>query len=465
MAGIGVKLNKIFKQETISANLVGYSYSLVATILPMLSIIGAVALMHLTLDYKHTQYSGRWLVSDTLLYICIFSLIICSPLNSVLSKFLSDVVCDEKYDDVMPCYYVGLFLSTLVVCIVGMCFCLWEYFVGKVPINFVFAGYCGFVSLTFVFYSMIYLIVCKDYVRISRFFLEGMGISVILSWIFVYLFNVDLFFSMLVSIDAGFLIIAILEFALVKSYFRENSRNYQKVFDYLRRHKKLMLANFFFILGLFIHNFVFWSTDMHTVVASTFVSAINYDLATFLSMITNMTVNVIFIVRLAMEFHFRYKEYMEAVIGGRGIDIDRTKQRMFRIMSEELVNTARWQFIITLIGATVMSVILPAVGMTGQTMRIYPCMCTGYFILFIMYCGIMFLYYLDDTIGALLASLTFCLNTFIVAFIATRMPDCWYGLGVTIGAFSGWCVVYYRLQRMEKRIDAHIFWLFVKNSG
>ena len=119
----------------------------------------------------------RELFSCTVLYIFIFALLTASPFNSVLSKYMSDVIYEETYADIMACYYVGLFLNILLSSLVGIPFCIHEYLVGKVDIIYVFTGYCGYVALALVFYSMLYLSICKDYQKISLFFLMGMAVQ------------------------------------------------------------------------------------------------------------------------------------------------------------------------------------------------------------------------------------------------------------------------------------------------
>ena len=85
------------------------------------------------------------------------------------------------------------------------------------------------------------------------------------------------------------------------------------------------------------------------IVVKSFVCVTTYDMATCLAMFTNISASVIFISRVEMYFHDRYKAYSEAVIGGRGADIAITKKRMFRTLAEELMSLARVQFIITLV--------------------------------------------------------------------------------------------------------------------
>ena len=128
---------------------------------------------------------------------------------------------------------------------------------------------------------------------------------------------------------------------------------------YFGKYWQLVLGNFLYILGLYIHNFAFWTADMRMVLVKTFVCNQPYDMATCLAMFTNISATVIFITRVEMYFHDRYKNYSEAVIGGRGADIDNAKKEMFRQLSAELMNLARIQFIITVVVYLIAIVFFP----------------------------------------------------------------------------------------------------------
>ena len=457
MAGIGIKLNKIFNKNTITTNLAGFGYSTAITIAPMFLVIAAVMIMQVLLGVSKLGYASRELYSCTVLYIFIFSLLTAAPFNAVLSKYLSDVIYNETYGDILPCYYVGLILNLSLSCLLGIPFCIWEYIVGKVDILFVFAGYGGYVALVMVFYSMLYLSICKDYNKISLYFLIGMSVTVLLSLILVHLVGMEATFAMLLSLGAGFVVIGSLELALVTSYFRVNSGKYREVLKYFKKNWKLVVTNFLYILGLYIHNFVFWTTDMRMVVVRSFVCMTTYDMASCLAMFTNITASVIFISRVEMRFHERYKAYSEAVIGGRGIDIENAKKRMFSQLSEELMNLVRIQFIISVVLFFMCIIILPQFGFGGMVMQIYPCLAAGYFILFTMYGAMIFQYYYNDMTGAVMTSLTFCAGTLFGSIFATHLTPIWYGIGLVIGSMIGWTVAYHRLRMMEKTLDVHIF--------
>ncbi len=457
MAGIGVKLKNIYDKNTLTTNILGMGYSTVITIAPMVLVILAIMVMQIVLGISGCGYFERELFACTVLYIFIFALLTASPFNSVLSRYMSDVIYEERYEDILPCFYIGMVLNVVFSSLFGIPFCVREYLVSDVSLAFVFAGYCGYIALVLVFYQMLYLSICKDYKKISFFFLLGMSFTVLLSLILVYVIHLERTFSMLVALDMGFLLIASLEIAVIRSYFKKNSGEYKRVLHYFRTYWKLVATNFLYTLGLYIHNFVFWTTDLRMVVANTFVSVTTYDLATCLAMFTNISSTVIFISRVEMYFHERYKAYSEAVIGGRDMDIELTKNRMFRQLAEELMNLVRIQFIVSVILFFVCIILLPQFGFGGMVMKIYPCLAAGYFILFVMYAAIIFLYYFNDLTGSLLTAGVFCGATLLCSIVATNLPEIWYGIGVFAGSFLGFCVAYYRLKWLEGHLDEHIF--------
>lgn len=457
MAGIGVRLNKIFEKRSISADLVGFTYSTVATAAPMFLVILNIILMQHVLGFETASYQARELFFCTVLYVFIFALLTASPFNAVLSKYVHDAIFEERYQDILPCYYLGLVMNVVLSFLLGVPFCLWEHFVGGVGVFYVFVSFCAYMSLMLVFYSMLYLSVSKDYQKISFFFLIGMVVTFLLAFVLTRWCHWAIDISMLFALMVGFLLIAVMEYATIKRYYVKNSNRYKPVLGYFRKWWKLVATNFLYTLGLYIHNFVFWTTDLHVVVVKSFVCCWPYDMASCLAMFTNISATVIFIARVEMHFHEKYRAYSEAIIGGKKADIDNAKSRLFRHISSELMSLVRVQFIISVVIYLLCVVFLPQFGFAGLVMRIYPCLAAGYFILFIMYAVILFLYYFDDMTGAVLATLSFCLVTLVGSIFATRLDEIWYGLGVLLGSLSGWTVAYLRLRWVERNMDTHIF--------
>lgn len=457
MAGIGVKLNRIYHKNTITTNIIGFFYSTVVTIAPVLVVIINLMLMQKVLKFNTVGFFDRELFSCTVLYVFIFSLLTTSPFNAVLSRYMSDVIFEERYEDIQPCHRVGLLTNICFSCLFAIPFCFWEHLVGGVPIYYVFTGYCCFVSLVTVFYNMLYLSICKEYRLISLYFLTGMVTSFLLSLFLRFVCKVSITYSMLLALTVGFFVTAVLEWAKIHQFFSDNSEEYGRVFAYFRKYWHLILINFLYTLGLFVHNFVFWGTDMAIHLVQTFVCNQPYDMATCLAMFTNISASVIFISRVEMYFHERYRAYADAVFGGRGIDIRNTKKRMFRQLGSELMTLVRLQFIVSVIIYLLFVIFLPGMGYAGLVMRIYPMVAAGYFILFLMYSEIIFLYYFEDLKGALLTAVSFCGVTFLASLVAVHLSSIFYGTGVWVGSVTGFVVAYMRLRWMEKHLDEHMF--------
>ncbi len=457
MAGIGVRLNQIFEKNSLISDLIGFGYSAVVTVAPMFLVIGNILLMGKVLGLSDVSYAPRELFSCTILYIFIFSLLTAAPFNAVLSRYMSDTIYEDRYEDIMPCFYLGLLMNAVTAFLLGVPFCLHEVLVGKLGVLYVFTGFCGYMALVLVFYSMLYLSICKDYKKISAFFFVGMAAAFCCALFLRLVCALPVTDSMLAGLVAGFILIACEEIAMIKRYFKKNSGRYRPVLAYFKKYWMLIVTNFFYILGLYVHNFVFWTTDLKMVVASSFVCAPSYDLASCIAMFTNISATVILISRLEMNFRDKYKGYSEAVIGGRGLDIRTAQKRMFRQLASELMTLARIQFIISVVIFLLCVVFLPQYGFSGLVMQIYPCLAAGYFTLFLMYSAIIFLYYYNDLTGALITATIFVATTFAVSVIATKLPEAWYGVGVVAGSLLGWCVAYFRLRWVERNMDVHVF--------
>ena len=368
MAGIGVRLNKLFEKRSIVTALAGMGYSTAVTITPMVVVMVAILLMEKLLGFYNLPYVTKEVFLCTTLYIFIFAMLAASPLGAVISKLMSDIIFEEKFGDIMPCYYTGLALNMVIAAVPGLAFVIHALAVGKVAPAVIMLGYIGYMVLVFVFYTMNYLSICKTYEKIMLFYLIGMALAVVLSLILRYAAGAAAEISMLISIDAGLCITGGLALAALRQYFGMCSRNYGRLIQYIGRFRKLTAANTLYALGLYVHNFVFWGSELGTHVLDTFVYAQSYDLASFIAMFTNISTSVIFMANVEMHFHKSYKEYSEAVIGGRYIDIEKTKNRMFGTLVNEIMSVVRVQFIISVVMYLVFSVVLDRFGFNGLVM-------------------------------------------------------------------------------------------------
>jgi uncharacterized membrane protein len=456
VAGIGFELKKIFKEESLSRLAGGITYSTLVTVGPTIMVIITILLLYSILGLTSVSYTERELLSSTILYVFIFSLLTTAAFNGVMSRYIADKLYEEKYEDILPSFYTGIFLNTLVGATLGIPFILRVFFIGEVDLIFSFVSYCFFIVMIITFYSMIYLSATKDYKIIAIYYIIGMVLGFISASLF-YRIGLTTIKSILYGITLGFLIIAFLEFSYIRKFFNSNSKNYKECLHYFIDHKNICFCNFFYILGLYIHNFVFWTHPSHIVVAKSYVSMQSYDMASCLAMFTNISTIIIFTVMAETEFHDKYQKYNEAVIGKTLKDINRTKKSMFRLLMQQVSYLVGIQAIITTIIFLIAIIILPILGFGGSILAIYPSLVGAYLTIFLMYCNIIYMFYFNDNIGAMFTSIIFCISVLIGSIFSIRLPEYLYGLGAFLGGFIGWSASFFRIQYIEKHFDEHIF--------
>lgn len=457
MAGIGIQLTKIFDKHTVTTSIYGIGFSIMYTIAPMLIVVGCLLTMHQVLNFDQVGYMDRELFSTSLLYIFIFSLLTSAPFNTVLSKYQTDKIYEQRYEDVRPCIYLGTIINLTFSSMIAIPFYVYEVVVGKVEVYYAFTSYMSFLALTLTFSTMVSNSILKQYKKISLYFLYSMLVTFILSLIFKYLLGFTTTYSMLLALTIGFLMVASLELANVLRYFPGNSRRYRDVLHYFKIYWKLILSIFLYTFGLFVHNFIFWTQSGSMVVRNTYICNPSYDMASCLAMITSISASVLFISRVEMHFQERYKEYTNCIIGGKLDSIEKAKKRMFRGLASQLLSLTHIQFIVTVILFLLAIVILPIIGFAGIIMDIYPMLAVGYFIAYLMYSELLFLYYYDDSNGAAINSLIFAGVTIVGSILTTGLSEIWYGAGFAAGAFLSFTYSYFRLSWIEKNIDSHIF--------
>jgi uncharacterized membrane protein len=458
MAGIQFELKKIFKERSLVSMFRGVFYSTFVTIGPMLIVIICYLLLLVIMNHQHASYLDKDLLASIILYVFIFSLIVTSPFGASISRFISDSIFEERYEDILASYYAGMVMNLVVASVMSIPFITVAIYLERVDPLIMFLGGGMFYALVLVFYDMTYIIALKDFRSIGMAFVYGMLVAMILAAVFYYLLDIRFLVSILVGMTAGFTTIALNLTAQVRRYFHVNSRNYRKFFKEFWKHRYLFLGNFFYIMGLYVHNFVFWTHPSYkTVVAETFQWAPVYDTATFLGMMTNISTMVIFTVRVELRFHEKYQIFCQQVIGGIREDIELAKKNMFFILRTEILFLAQMQIILSIILFLLISLFASFLGFGGMVMVIYPTLAAGYFSLFLMYSTIVFLFYYDDQIGALLTSMIFFFVTFIMAIIIGKYDPRIYGLALFSGGLTALMFSLFRIRRIEKTLNKRIF--------
>ena len=457
MAGIGFELKKIYRKEGIARSAMGVVYSTLVTIGPMILVICSILFLYFFLGMTKVPYAQRELLSSTILYTFIFSVILTAPFNVTFSRYLADKFYAEEYEGIIDSYYAGI---TILAAIATLLFIPmgWSLRVrGNVDYAFIFATYVQWIALVILFFSITYLHATKDYKIIALFFGIGMAVSILLALAFFYGAGQDIIYAILFGLSIGFLLTSALVFSYIRKYFHGRNGAYGESVLYLWRYKSLVVANLFYILGLYVHNFVFWTVPSRTITAATYYSNQSYDMASCLAMFTNISVMVLFTVMVETRFHSAYKEHMEAVIGGTYKMIEKSKKKLFRTLTQQIGQIFGIQIAITSVIYLLITSFGTSAGIDSVTLAIYPVLTVAFLGVFMMYGNLVYLYYFSDMTGAAVTGVLFFGVTLIGSLYTRNLSTPFWGAGIFVGMIISWTYSFFRIRWIERNLETYIF--------
>lgn len=458
MAGIGFELKKLFRKDSIFSTIFGGVYATVITIGPTILVIVAINLLYLLLPYANMSLYDKELLASIILYVFIFSLVITSPVNIILSRYIADKIYEEDYDSILPSIDSGNLAVAALAFFTGVPFSAAMYFIGGIPFYRIALSYFFYTGLVFTFYHMTFVTLLKDYRKITYSFLLSLIVGILLSLYLVFARGITVLDGIVAGLAVSFNLIAVLLMSRCKRNFRHHNKNTGEVWKYFVRFRKLFAANAFYTLGLYSSNFVFWIFSRYKIlVAGVFASAPVYDVATYLAMITNISVLVIFVINVETKFHTAYQIYCQSIIGASGKDILQAKRHMIDVLRRELLYIIQLQLIINVCIVLLVLAFGEKFGFSGTILQMYPVLAVAYMIMYLVQCMMIFLFYLDDAGGAAMVGFVFLVCSTLGCLVSVRMPAVLSGGGVLLGTLAGFTTAFFRIRYMLRHIDEHIY--------
>lgn len=459
MAGIGFELKRLFKRKGIFSTISAGVYATMVTIGPTIIVVLALNIMYLMPTYAEMTYLNREVLSLTILYIFIFSLILVSGINILLSKFMADRIYEEDYTGISSAVDTGNLLIAIIAAVAGIPFGCAMYFVGHLPFYYIVIAYVCFCALSFTFFYMSIITIMKEYRKISFSFLGSFALGIMLAWALVHWNIMEVRDAILFSLATGFVLIAILLAIRTRHTFPVHGKN---SWDLLRELKKknmpLVVANVLYIIALYLPNFVFWFlSDYSVVTVNVFISAPPYDMASFLAVMSNLPVLVVFVVNVETKFHTAYQTYCEAIVGAGDKDIRRAKRDMIETLRRETLYIIQLQAIVNILVYLGAIALLPRLGIDGMILVMYPVLSIAYMIIYLTQCMMIYLYYLDDAPGAAVVGVVLVVGALLGSLVAVHLPPAAAGLGAAFGALCGFTTAFFRIRHILVHLDSHIF--------
>ncbi|MDX1699133.1 MAG: exopolysaccharide Pel transporter PelG, partial [Melioribacteraceae bacterium] len=402
MAGIGFELRKLFNEQGLISNVKAYGYSSMTTIGPMLLSIFLIFALQKMMTYYDGSFIEWELYIATVTYCFIFSIILTSGLAMVLSRFIADMLYIKRYEHLLSSYYGALIIIIPISGVIAIVFL--SGVTGS--LGYKIATYLFFLELTVIWIQSIYLSVLKDYVRIVRSFIIGVGVSLLSGWLLFLLANLQPTTSAILAIVIGFFtIVTMTSYHFEITLPKANSKYYFTFIQNLKKYPSLFFTGLFVYSGVYIHSMVYWYGPFGVKVGDHFRVMPFYDLPVFFAYLSVIPSLVIFVVVVETKFYEKFRlYYLNVLEGGTFQRIKQAKKEMQKSLLLGASFLIEVQLLFSVLSIALGIKVLPTFGFTMVQLDLFIILCLGFFLFIIMFILVHLLLYFDDRKGALLIS-------------------------------------------------------------
>lgn len=457
MAGVGFELKKLFRARTVTGYLKAYSFSALITTGPFILLTGMVlAVQLLFLWFQVPDYENNIFVASSV-YAFIFSQILSSGFVKVVTRYLSDCISLDMYDDVTASCF-GLMAILLVLgSIVSVAFFLHS----SLPFGAKLGAYLFFSLLMVIWAESLYLTALKKFKPL----IGGLAIGVVLSIFCVSLMlayvSLAPAISALLGIDAGMAVIVCLFLTQIIRFFgMPRGGRHFAFLPYFDKEWRLFFYGILFSGGIFLPNIITWmSPDWGETVAGTYRYAPVYDVVTFYAFLSILPLMIIFVVYMETRFYEAYSRYFQAITRkGNFKDIEAMKENMIHTLWFELRSAMEFQFLFTILFLSCGTYILSWVHVENKAVNMFDVLLmAAYFVGVFQVLSVILEYFNAQRQLLRIASVFFLLNGGLNIVGVVFIGESAYGFTFFMAAALSLAYAWKQFSHYIARVDYYVF--------
>ena len=420
MAGIGFELKKLFKRRGLFAAFRAYGYAGIVCTGPMLlGVLLLLGVMFLC-DATGGSRQSRELLVCMITYTLLASLLVTSFLSMVVTRFIADMLYQEKHDAILPSFWGSAGIMLVVGSILYGIFLLFSgcsLIDGILCLSF-------FGELIITWNAMSYLTAIKDYRGILLSFASAIIVTFAVGWILL-MFGIAHVEALLIAVCTGYGIMLLWDVVLLYQYFPQGTESAFFFLRWVDEFLPLAFTGLFINIGMFAHLVIMWCGPVRVRVQGLFYGAPYYDVPALVAFLTILITTVNFVVSVEVNFYPKYKNYY-SLFNGRGAigDIQQAGEEMKKVLNMELKYTALKQLLTTALAISVGGSLLKylPLGFNDLMEGYFRTLCVGY--------G---LYAVANTVLLLLYTKASILHSECAAGCGRRQGGCVYETWLFVG--------------------------------
>jgi len=453
MAGIGFELQKVLESEKNYFPKVGVALkSMFITSGPW--IISIVTLLLIKFFVKDIIEDRLFLdFMNILIYCFIFSMIISAPFINIITRYLSDTIYEEKFDNIF-----AIFLSGIIV-IGSISFLLSATYISN------FTGFeqntthiaSLFTAFSILWLTMVFISTLRDYNLVTYSFLFGMMLSFFL--IFFVLNN------SLEELLKGFTIGTLSSICVLIAKLKLDFKS-KIVFDFnfLKNPKyiPLFISGFFLYLAMWIDKFIYWFSLKGVELSKGFYFFPDYDFVVFISYLLLIPTTAYFTIYIETVFYEHQRDYFSAIENKKNLSIIKSYEKNLKdAFFKGLIRVSVFQFILSLLFVVSIQYILDDTNTNIASIPLLRITVFAVSLQMILNTLIVFLYYFDYQKEVLSISLVFFLSNLLITLFMKDLPYEYVGYSyfysVLFTLFVAMLISLYKIERIN-------FYVFSKNE-
>lgn len=458
MAGIGFQLKAMMREKSLSNKIKGYAYSALVSAGPWLAAVVTVNILLFLSRIYLNSLQAQSLFLGTIVYTFVFSQIITSPWQMIITRAYSDYLFQKNHEAVLPAF-VG---SNLIVFITAITVTVIFYYGKPLPLSYkVMAGYL-FVVLTLIWMVMVSLSSIKDYEIIAKAYIIGGVISICLTIFFMerpimfesYIMQSNILLAYMIGITITYIILL---YSFLKLFHFGNPYIFDFL-EYVSLYPSLFFTGLFYTLGLWVDDIIMWLSEIGVSVISTYYYAPVYDNAVFLAYLTIVPTSVMFLIVIETSLYDDYKAYYGNINGvGNLREIEASKKSLQKTVKQGLVHTFQVQGLITLTLILFSEPIFKFMNLSIVVRDIFRVAAFGaLFNIFILNIILIMLYF-EARDKAFKSAFMFFLTNLVFTIYVSQFGIRYYGYGFTLSAFVSLIYSLWQIKALFKELTRDTF--------
>ncbi len=456
MAGIGFELRKILKEDRLLSLAKVYGYSAILSSGPwVISIVAILLVGFLNLAHLgEVKDAFRFQVVITYAIALASSLIITGILQLPFTRYVADLIFQEREDEVLPSYFGAIILAWGLGIIFIVPVYIWVF--EGLPPSLIIGAVLTFMILCGVWISSILAASLKYYVSVVWAYLLSYAFIVIAS----YLFGDSIQMLLFIFFTGNSFLFIILMTLIIKSY---PSTIFLKIDFFLEKnfYWTLGIAGLTYNLGAWIDKFIFWyHPSTGSAVIGKLHASVVYDMPIFLAYFSILPGMAIFFFRLEADFAEKYDLYYDAVRNGGTLDlIKEYRDEMSMIIRQSIREILIVQGITDVVMFLTAPIIFDWLNISVIYLGLFYILAIGAMLQLAFMSILAILYYLDRRKPAMWLCIAFFFLNGILTLLSIDMGTAMYGYGYTVSLLIVFSLSAIVIRNEMKRLNYETFML------